>query len=100
MAKFDKETVRYLADLSRIDCSEAEQESLFNDLTKILEHVNLLQEVDTEGVAPCNHVLAGMTNVMREDIVGETMPRETFLANAPEHTGGLIRVPTVIKKNN
>lgn len=99
MAKFDKETIRYLADLSRIDCSEDEQESLFHDLKKILEHVNLLQEVDTEGVAPCNHVLAGMTNVTREDVVGETMPRKTFLDNAPEHTGGLIRVPTVIKKN-
>jgi aspartyl-tRNA(Asn)/glutamyl-tRNA(Gln) amidotransferase subunit C len=37
---------------------------------------------------------------MREDKVGETLPRELFLANAPSHVGGLIRVPPVIKFTN
>jgi len=97
MSDLNKETIKYLTQLSRIECTEAEQESLLKDLQKILNYVEQLQEVETENVLPCNHVLAGMQNVMREDIPGETMPREVFLNNAPAHTGGLIRVPPVIK---
>ena len=90
--------IQYLPTLSRIDCTEKEQESLLEDLGKILNYVEQLQEIDTENVPPCNHVLEGITNVMREDEVGETLPRETFLSNSPSQVGGLIRVPPVIKK--
>jgi len=99
MAHLDKEMIRYLTLLSRIHCSEEEQESLLKDLEKILGYFEQLQEIDTENVAPCNHVLEDIVNVMREDAVGETMPRETFLGNAPSQVGGLIRVPPVIKKS-
>lgn len=57
-----------------------------------------MKEVDTEGVEVCNHVSETVSNVMREDDIGETLPRETFLENSPSHVGGMIRVPTVIKK--
>ncbi|ADI38106.1 Aspartyl/glutamyl-tRNA(Asn/Gln) amidotransferase subunit C [Waddlia chondrophila 2032/99] len=97
MAHLDKQMIEYLSDLSRIDLSEEEQQSLLEDLEKILAYIDLLNEVDTEGVEPCNHVLADMRNVMREDEVGETMPREAFLNNAPAQIGGMIRVPPVIK---
>lgn len=99
MAKLDKETIKQLTRLCRIDCSEEEQESLLKDLKKILDYIEQLQEIDTENVPPCNHVLEGMANVMREDIVGEVLNREIFLANAPVHIGGMIRVPPVIKQN-
>jgi aspartyl-tRNA(Asn)/glutamyl-tRNA(Gln) amidotransferase subunit C len=58
-----------------------------------------LNEIDTTAVEPCHHVLEDVVNVMREDAVGKTMPRDVFLANAPSQIGGLIRVPTVIKQN-
>lgn len=99
MATLNKETIKYLTALSRIDCSEAEQENLLNDLRSILEYFEQLKELDTTGVPPCNIVLEDMQNVMREDETGETMPRETFLNNAPSQIGGLIRVPTVIKQS-
>lgn len=100
MAKLNKENLKNLALLSRIGCTEEEQENLLNDLSKILHYVEQLDEVDTEGVPPCNHVLAEIVNVMRDDVPGQVLAREVFLANAPEHVGGLIKVPTVIQKED
>jgi len=99
MAKLDKETIKKLTQLSRIECSEAEQEALLHDLKNILNYIEQLQEIDTEHVPPCNHVLEDIVNVMREDKVGATMPRDTFLANAPSKIGGMIRVPPVLKQS-
>jgi aspartyl-tRNA(Asn)/glutamyl-tRNA(Gln) amidotransferase subunit C len=98
MATLDEATLKKLTLLSRIACTEEEQKEILADLSKILLYVEQLEEVDTKGVPPCNHVLAEIVNVMREDVVGKTLPRATFLANAPEHVGGLIKVPTVINK--
>lgn len=99
MSKLNQDTIKNLIQLSRIDCSEEEQLAILRDLKSILEYFEQLQEVDTTNVSPCNHVLEGIANVMREDIVGESMPRDTFLANAPSQIGGMIRVPPVIKQN-
>lgn len=99
MADLDRETIKYLSKLSRIDCTEEEQEGLLNDLRKILKYIEQLQEVDTEHVPPCNHVLDDIVNVSREDVVGEILPRDVFIANAPSHIGGMIKVPPVIKSN-
>jgi aspartyl-tRNA(Asn)/glutamyl-tRNA(Gln) amidotransferase subunit C len=99
MANLSKETIKYLTQLSRIDCSEAEQENILNDLRSILDYFEQLKELDVTGVPPCNIVLEDIQNVMREDEVGETLPREVFLNNAPSQVGGMIRVPTVIKQS-
>ena len=57
-----------------------------------------LNEVDTTGVEPCNYVLKSMLkNLMREDSVGELLPRERFLSNAPDQIGGMVRTPPVLK---
>lgn len=100
MSKLDKETVQYLSRLSRIECTEEEQNALLNDLKKILDYVEQLQEIDTENVAPCCHVLEGMANVLREDVVGGVMDRQLFLDNAPSHIGGMIRVPPILKQTS
>lgn len=98
MAKVDKETIQELSRLCRIECSEEEQKSLEQDLKKILTYIEQLQEIDTENVPPCNHIFEEMANVFREDEVGNLLNRETFLANAPSHVGGMIRVPPVMKQ--
>lgn len=98
MAQFDKETIENLILLSRIECTEEQKEALWHDLKKIIVYFEQLNEIDTENVEPCNHVLAGINNVMREDTVGLAMPRELFLSNAASHIGGMIKVPTVIKQ--
>lgn len=97
MAQLDKQAIQTLVQLSRIECNEAEQEALLKDLGEILSYIEQLQEVDTANVSPRNQILEGVVNVMQEDIIGETMPRDAFLANAPSQIGGMIRVPPVMK---
>jgi aspartyl-tRNA(Asn)/glutamyl-tRNA(Gln) amidotransferase subunit C len=97
MSSFDEKELNKLMKLSRIDCTEEEKKKLVESLRKIIQHIDHLQTVKTEGVAPCTHILETLINVMREDIVGKTLSREAFLANAPAHVGGMIRVPPVIK---
>ncbi len=97
MTKFDEKDLEKLAKLCRIECTEDEKKSLHNHLANVLKYVEQLNEVDTHGVEPCYRVLETLSNVMREDEIGETLARELFLANAPAHVGGMIRVPPVIK---
>jgi aspartyl-tRNA(Asn)/glutamyl-tRNA(Gln) amidotransferase subunit C len=99
MSTLSKESIKKLMKLCRIDCSEEEQEMLLQDLQKILHLFEQLQEIDTEHTAPCNQVLEGMGNVMRDDLIKNPMPREAFLSNAPSQIGGMIRVPPVMKSN-
>lgn len=98
MAHLDEESVKKLSELCRIDCTDEERKTILKNLEDILSYIDQLNEVNTDNVTPCNHVLADIANVMRDDIAGKPMPREVFLANAPAHTGGMIRVPPVITK--
>jgi aspartyl-tRNA(Asn)/glutamyl-tRNA(Gln) amidotransferase subunit C len=94
----DKKTVQNLMQLSRIRCTEEEQEALLRDLKGVLGYMEQLQKINTDNVAPCNHVLDDVVNVIREDVIGNILPRAEFLANAPSQIGGMIRVPSV--RNN
>lgn len=95
----DEEALKNLTQLSRIHCTKEEEESLLKDMQSILGYVAQLEQVDTEHVPPCNHVLEEVSNVTRDDTVAEVMPRQTFLENAPDQIGGMIRVPPVIKRH-
>jgi aspartyl-tRNA(Asn)/glutamyl-tRNA(Gln) amidotransferase subunit C len=92
-AEFNK-----LCKLSRISCTEEEKKNFLKSLGDILSYVEQLQEIDTEGVPPCYTVHEALENVMREDIPEEPLSRDLFLANAPAHVGGMIRVPPVLKQ--
>ncbi len=97
MTTIDKDAVEKLLKLCRIHCSEDEENELQSSLNNILQYFQQLQEIDTEGVLPCNQVVEGSCNVFREDEITTTLPREVFLANAPSQVGGMIRTPTVLK---
>lgn len=100
MNHFDETELAKLTKLCRIECTEEEKKEFFLSLKNILAYVEQLQQIDTEGVPPCNQVLETLKNVMREDETGDILPREVFLANAPSHVGGMVRVPPVIKFNS
>jgi aspartyl-tRNA(Asn)/glutamyl-tRNA(Gln) amidotransferase subunit C len=100
MPDIDENELDKLAKLSRIEMTPEEKKKLLQNLSKILSYIELLSELDTEGVAPCNHIIETLHSVMREDEIGELLPRDVFLANSPSHVGGMIRVPPVIKFNN
>ncbi|MBI5272892.1 MAG: Asp-tRNA(Asn)/Glu-tRNA(Gln) amidotransferase subunit GatC [Chlamydiia bacterium] len=98
MPHFDRDTLRSLQQLCRIDCSAEEQDDILQSLSRILKYVEALNTVETCTAQPCDYVLNGMgKRELREDIVGEIMPREQFLSNAPDQIAGMIRVPPVLK---
>lgn len=99
MATIDQDTINYLSNLCKIEFNEDERNSLLVDLKKIISYVEQLSEVDTAAIIPCHHVLDDNFAAMREDNVENLLSREEFLANAPSHIGGMIKVPTVIKQN-
>ena len=99
MSELKREDLVKLTHLSRIDCKEEEIDSLLGDLKNILDYIDLLHEVDTSNVQPCNHVLANVFNTQREDIPGACLPREDFLNNAPSQSEGMIRVPSILKSS-
>lgn len=100
MAEFDEKELDKLAKLCRIACTQDEKKALQKQIASVLKYIELLNEVPTDGVEPCNSVLASLANVVREDEVGPSLPREVFLSNAPSHVGGMIRVPPVIKSSS
>lgn len=100
MARLDKEMIHKLSMLSRIQTTPEEEEGLLRDLSSIVNYFEQLNEVDTENVPPCNIVYTLNESVTREDMVKNTLPREKFLANAPDQIGGMVRVPPVLKRAN
>ncbi|MDE3056247.1 MAG: Asp-tRNA(Asn)/Glu-tRNA(Gln) amidotransferase subunit GatC [Verrucomicrobiota bacterium] len=98
MSSFDKPMLTHLKKLCRIDCSAEEEELLLTRLQRVLGYVGHLSEIPTERVEPCCFVLGSLTKKeLREDIVGEVIPRDTFLEEAPEQIASLVRVPPVLK---
>lgn len=97
MEDLDRKTLDYLKRLCRIQLTDAEEKDLGQSLKNILEYMEFLKEVDTEEVEPCYFVLQGLQQEhQREDVPGTPLSRETFLANAPDQIGGMVRIPPVM----
>lgn len=93
--KITKETVEKIAHLSRLEIATHEAEAMQADLTKILNWMEQLNEIDTEGVEPLTH-MSDEVNVLRKDEASNTLSREEALKNAPEHTESYFTVPKVV----
>ena len=89
----DREQVLHVAKLARLRLSDEEVERMAGELSKILEHVETMGELDLEGVEPTSHVV-DLTNVLREDVPRPSLDRETALEQAPDATEIGFRVPT------
>ena len=88
--------VAKIATLARLALSEEEMSQLGTELDAIVHYVELLSEVDVEGIEPTAHATL-VTNVVRPDAQGTCMEQEDMLANAPAVLDGeLVRVPVVI----
>lgn len=97
MSQFTREQVRKVALLSRLEFSDEQADVFAGQLSRILEHVDKLGELDTEGVEPTSHALA-LSNVLRPDVVRPSLANEAALANAPEAEAGCFRVPPIIQE--
>jgi len=96
---FDKKNLEKLTKLCRISCSEEEKTQLMENLPKILDYIQQLEELDTSNVSPCNHVLSDIQCPMRDDETKEGLSREEFLSNTADQIGGMVRVPPVIENS-
>jgi aspartyl-tRNA(Asn)/glutamyl-tRNA(Gln) amidotransferase subunit C len=95
MALTEKD-VEYVARLARLEISAEEKALYTQQLAKILGHAQDLNAVDTAQVAPTSHVLP-LKNVVREDLIRESMAREEILSNAPDKSKGCFRVPKILE---
>ena len=90
------EQVRRVAQLARIDISDAEAESTLGHLNGIFSLIEEMQAVDTRGVEPMAHA-QDLAQRLRADEVSEVDKREAYQAVAPETEAGLYLVPKVIE---
>nr|WKN36469.1 Asp-tRNA(Asn)/Glu-tRNA(Gln) amidotransferase subunit GatC [Tunicatimonas sp. TK19036] len=93
--KIDRETVKKIAHLARLEYDPKSEEDMMDSMSEILDWVEKLNEVDTEGVEPLMHMSYEL-NVMREDKVGGHLDREKALLLAPKHDQEFFRVPKVL----
>ncbi|HVK49675.1 MAG TPA: Asp-tRNA(Asn)/Glu-tRNA(Gln) amidotransferase subunit GatC [Pseudobacter sp.] len=89
--------VENLANLARLQFSEAEKEIISTDLQRMIAFVDKLNELDTTGVSPLLHMTDNF-NVLREDEVKGSISRAEGLKNAPNNDGVFFKVPKVIRK--
>ena len=91
-----REEVLHIAHLARVGLSEEDVAKFQVQLSGILDHFQVLQELDTEAVPPTSHPLP-LASVMRADEVQPSLPREEVLANAPVAEEGAFRVRAVLE---
>jgi aspartyl-tRNA(Asn)/glutamyl-tRNA(Gln) amidotransferase subunit C len=95
--KIDNALVDKLAGLARLEFDEQAKEALKLDLQKVLDMVEKLKEIDVDGIQPLIY-MTDEKNVLRKDIVKDTVTKDEALLNAPLRDSDYFKVPKVIKK--
>ncbi|NYG58256.1 aspartyl-tRNA(Asn)/glutamyl-tRNA(Gln) amidotransferase subunit C [Nocardioides daedukensis] len=98
MPEISRDEVAHLADLARIDLSEAELSQIAPQLSVILESVASISEVAAGDIPPTSHALP-LTNVFREDVVVPGLTAEQALAGAPESEQQRFSVPRILEED-
>lgn len=88
--------IRRIAKLSRIILSDKQEQETIEHFNKILKQMETLDKFDATSVSPTANIL-GITNVLREDIAGESMDREMLLKNASDRDENAYIVPRVVE---
>lgn len=86
--------VRKVADLARLDLPEADVAAMAKQLNAIVDYINQLQQVNTDGIDPLAHAL-DLHDVFRDDMPALSLGANEALANAPSRTDNFYRVPAV-----
>lgn len=91
------ELVDQIANLARLEFKGEKKEAVKADLTRIIQFVDQLNKVDTEGVEPLIFMMDSV-NVLREDEVKETITQAQALMNAPNKDSDYFKIHKVMKK--
>lgn len=94
--KIDRTLLDKIAHLSRLEFDEKDAEKMMKDMTAIVEWVEKLKEVNTDGVEPLT-TMSHEINALREDEVKEHLSHERALKNAPKKDSDYFRVPKVLE---
>jgi aspartyl-tRNA(Asn)/glutamyl-tRNA(Gln) amidotransferase subunit C len=89
----DREQVLHVARLARLDLSDDEVERMSVELSKVLDHIEKIRELDLDGVPPTSHVI-DVVNALRADEPEPSLPRDVILAAAPEPRNDGFGVPS------
>jgi len=96
--KITTEQVAHVAHLARLEVTPQEQEMFAEQLSDVLAYGREMNALDLDDVSPTSHPLP-LSNVLREDVVGEVSNREEVLAEAPEAESDKFCVPPVLEAN-
>lgn len=94
--KIDRALLDKIAHLSRLEFDEKDAGKMMKDMTAIVEWVEKLKEVDTDGVEPLT-TMSHEINVLREDEVKEHLSHTRALGTAPKKDADYFRVPKVLE---
>ena len=89
--------MEHVATLARVGLSQEDVERFRHQLSRVLEHFQVLAELDTDGIPPTAQVIS-LQNVMRSDEPAPSLPRSEVLANAPQAEEGLFKVRAVLEE--
>ncbi|MDP2927443.1 MAG: Asp-tRNA(Asn)/Glu-tRNA(Gln) amidotransferase subunit GatC [Candidatus Omnitrophota bacterium] len=92
----DKETIKHVAHLARIELQPNELEKLSGELHEILGFIDKLKYLNVEQVKPTSHILP-ISNILREDKPHVSLATEKALENAPSKKGNFFSVPKIIE---
>ena len=89
------ETIEYVGILAKLELSDEDYENAKKDMASMLDYIDKLGELDTEGIEPMSHIFP-VQNVMREDVVTNGDGSDDTLKNAPESNGEAFIVPKTV----
>jgi aspartyl-tRNA(Asn)/glutamyl-tRNA(Gln) amidotransferase subunit C len=88
-----RDQVLHVARLARLELTDEEVERFGSELSKVLDHIEKIGELDLEAVEPTSHVVE-IENVLRADEPRPSLPPEKALESAPDAALGGFRVPS------
>lgn len=94
--KVTKADVEHVAILARLEFGEDEKAEMAEQLSRIVEYVEKLNELDTEDVSPTAHAVP-LRSVLREDDARPSLDPEDALRNAPDREGAFFKVPRIVE---
>jgi aspartyl-tRNA(Asn)/glutamyl-tRNA(Gln) amidotransferase subunit C len=95
MPEITREDVAHLARLAHIDMSAEELDRMAGELAVIVDSIKAVSEVAGDDVPATSHPIP-LSNVYRDDVIGETLSNEEALSGAPDNADGRFKVPAIL----
>lgn len=93
--RISRDDVAHVADLARLDLDATQIDHFTSHLASVLDHASEIENLNLDDVAPMTNPRS-LSNVMRDDVVGDTLDRDVVLRSAPDAESGRFRVPPIL----